>query len=609
MDVGGTGVFRQRRQLGDPFALDTKQHRGRARSQRRPLVRWNQSAGDLAPPRRLGQLEVELLDKHHLRRVRGLDPAVDPEVLEDLRLLASQCMVASFNGEVVANLWMTSGSIPIVELGRLVDFPEFEHLWLRSFVRDGLDRDLILGHLLYQYAKTVPKDDQLVALVRPDDSDANRFLRSGGWQPTEIEAPGGTAIGALAQLAGVGWTPRSSANTATASPAQPSAILVGAETWGSALHAARSLHRVGVSAHVVTIGNGAKIFRRSTSVRSAQDVAEHNASELASAIKDLIKNQAPDSLVPVFALSDQAADLLDQARSQLPDNLRFAMPASEHLRPLLDKSQSLTVAEAAGLTVAPWVAIEDLDQIELAHGIDLPVIIRPTSWAKAGSNHFKLMVARTAREVDSALRTALGHGATVVVQHYLTTAETAVEFAIAWRSSDGSRTSLCTGRKLNASSPEGGVMAWGETIDLPDVKQATQHFLNTSEFVGLGGIEFIRHEGQLYFIEFNPRLEAIHFLAAAAGADTVLSAYADLTSNSLPDTTPKFELAAAWIGTAWFERLRARPSDLGLALKARRRFGSYENRVTAIWDRRDPRPLLALAGRILLNNLRIRQQL
>ena len=114
----------------------------------------------------------------------------------------------------------------------------------------------------------------------------------------------------------------------------------------------------------------------------------------------------------------------------------------------------------------------------------------------------------------------------------------AVELALVWRSRDGATTAVCTGRKRRQASPDGGVMVWGEAAELPDVRDAALRFLDVSGFRGVGGIELIRAGGRLWFIEFNPRLEAIHFLAARAGVDLVALDYREqlpLIGERAPD--------------------------------------------------------------------------
>src|SRR5690606_32541457 len=140
-------------------------------------------------------------------------------------------------------------------------------------------------------------------------------------------------------------------------------------------------------------------------------------------------------------------------------------------------------------------------------------------------------------------------------------------------------TATCTGRKRRLSEPDGGVMAWGEAVDLPEVRRMTEAFLDRAGFTGVGGLEVIRSGGRAWFVEFNPRLESIHSLATAAGVDTVALAFEDLALGRRPVAPPRQRPAAAWIGSAWLSRIRRQPGAWVHLLRDRFRFGRRRDGV------------------------------
>jgi predicted ATP-grasp superfamily ATP-dependent carboligase len=248
--------------------------------------------------------------------------------------------------------------------------------------------------------------------------------------------------------------------------------------------------------------------------------------------------------------------------------------------------------------------VDSPTDIEQCMDLRFPVVARPVSWSAAGGRYFKIQVSRSPDQLETSLLLALSMGATLIVQEYLEVEDHQVEFAIVWRSADRSMTVACTGRKLGQSTPEGGVMVWGKSEDLPDVREQAYGFLDESDFLGLGGIEFIRTEGQLHFVEFNPRLEAIHFLATRAGVDTVSMAYQDLALDVMPSQPPPQRRATAWVGSAWAQRITADRRSVWPLLRDRLRFAVAPNRVRAIWSWSDPLPSLAVARRLLLASAR-----
>jgi len=271
---------------------------------------------------------------------------------------------------------------------------------------------------------------------------------------------------------------------------------------------------------------------------------------------------------------------------------------------LLNKSHALRLARDAGLDVPRWVDVCSDDDLPLVDTLTFPVAVRPQSWSTVGSVYFKVAVYRERQLLAQDLPVMLGRGARLVVQEYVDAPDEAVEFSILWRSRDRLVTAQCTGRKRRQASAQGGVMVWGETAHLPDVVDAASVFLEASGFVGLGGIEFIRSAGKLWFIEFNPRLEAIHFLAARAGIDTVEMAYRELALGQVPSAVPRQSAAAAWVGSAALNRLVQERSDWRLLAADRLRFQRASNRTRAVWTWQDPLPGLMVAGRLLSRGTR-----
>lgn len=378
----------------------------------------------------------------------------------------------------------------------------------------------------------------------------------------------------------------------------PACLLLAEEVWGSALHAMRSLAATGARVYVATTGSGAAIYRSSRACAAAADFDISDPHQFCSEVRDWIgRMHSGDRPVLVLPLSDRLVAALDASREQFPSRFRLVLPTHERVDVLLDKARQLRLAERAGLHVAPWVAIAPGDDLGLLERIRLPAIIKPTSWRTTGDSYFKLIISRDADSLRRDVANVLARGAVVIVQEYIDFYDDDVVFALVW-SGNGSRHLICTGRKRRQSNPDGGVLLWGDAMDLPDVAKATTQFLEAAEYRGLGGAEFIRARGQLWFVEFNPRPEAFHFVAARAGLDTIQMAYREMVLQEDPELPVVTYPAAVWMGTGWMARLVNRPSDWRLAVKDRVAFGRYPRRVRAIWSLHDPRPGLAIAGRL-----------
>jgi predicted ATP-grasp superfamily ATP-dependent carboligase len=378
----------------------------------------------------------------------------------------------------------------------------------------------------------------------------------------------------------------------------PATVLLAEEVWGSTLHAARSLHSAGSSVYVAVAGCGAHVYRRSRYCCAAFDLSSDRPDEICTELVDWMASRVGERPVIVFPLSDRLVEALHSSRAAYPDNFVLAVPAVAATGPLLDKSSSLRLAERAGLTVPQWITISESAHLERLSRFGGKVVLRPTMWSTAGEQYFKVSVHPDAVAAKEAACADLDGGAELIAQAYVDAPEDHVEFGILWRSQDGEVTVVCTGRKRRQSAREGGVMVWGVTECLGDVVEAASAFLDTSGFTGLGGIEFIRSGSELNFIEFNPRLEAIHFIARKAGIDTLQMALRDLGRLGPQPAPATQHAAAAWVGSAWLNRLSSDPGYRTAAAVDRYHFARSPNRVKAVWTLRDPMPGMVVGARL-----------
>lgn len=388
---------------------------------------------------------------------------------------------------------------------------------------------------------------------------------------------------------------------------QPTALLLAEEVWGSTLHAMRSLSDHGAQVLVAVAGEGASIYAASRSCTSARDISSHDPLDFCTTARDwAVSIAGPEATIVVFPLSDRLVDYLNQGRDLFPEQFRLALPDTATTACLLDKRCAMDVAAKAGLHVPPWAPVGE----ESAHAQGMPgrIALRPARWTEPGPSYFKIAVAPDLSELEDLIASSTSAGVPLVAQQYLDAPDCAVEFGVVWRSQDRNTTAVCTGRKRRQSSPAGGVMVWGEAAFLSEVQEQALKFLDQSGFTGLGGIEFIRTPAGLSFIEFNPRLEAIHFLAAAAGLDMVGIAFAELVTGRCPEFPAGQLSAAAWLGSAWLERIRSDPGYRLSAIRDRLRYARYPRRARAIWTWRDPAPglrvALRLGHRALLSTIR-----
>lgn len=390
----------------------------------------------------------------------------------------------------------------------------------------------------------------------------------------------------------------------TADPSVPACLLLAEEVWGAPLHALRSLDAAGARTLVATAGRGAHVFGRSRVRPQVADLDPDGGDAFLEQALAWARRNVDDRPIVVLAFSDRITEAMHRNRRLLASPFRPVLAPAHSLARLIDKESSMAAAERAGLAVPPWRVLRRPDDVELIGELDTPIVLKPASWASSDGAGFKISVHAEHRVAAFAAQVPLEAGATLIAQEYREVPVDAVELGITWRSADGTSTVVCTGRKRRQSTADGGVMAWGETADLPDVEAAATAFMDETGFRGTGGIELVRTADGLEFIEFNPRIEAIHFLAAAAGLDVVRLAYDDVGLGRRPHVAPRQERAAAWVGSAWFERLRSSPADWPLMLRDRMAFGRFRRRSRAVLSWTDPLPAAALTADVAVSGIR-----
>lgn len=503
----------------------------------------------------------------------------------------AMCVLAIHNGEVAGSLWAFQHSVAVTELGITLPLLDNERYISRAFVSERYRGRSLLTHMLDYYLHLLPPGARVVALIYDWNAPSIRSFAASGFERT-------STLWAAWALGRHFSGKRKTKPASRGKGVREECLILAGENAGSALHAARQLGRRGVNVYVAAPKGWGRILRASRYCRAVREFdtcdAEKYCREVAAWAKATVRG---NETVPVTPLSDRLVDHVSHHRGVFDPVFRIGIPGAEVVDLLVSKSTSLAAAERAGLDVPSWCVVSERDDLADANRLRLPVIVKPTSWATGGSHPFKLRVVRDAADLDRLLHETVTQGAAVVVQEYLPAEDGSVVFGLTWRSLSGDQTVVCTGRKERQASTDGGIMAWGMADDDPGVRSLAERFLDESGFVGLGGIEFIRDGSMHWFIEFNPRPEAIHFLAEAAGQPMVWWLYQDLKGRSV-EVAPQAP-AGAWVGPAWLERVRRDPRDVALWWRDRVAFSRVPGAVFSVWDPRDPGPSVVFVQRLV----------
>jgi D-aspartate ligase len=277
----------------------------------------------------------------------------------------------------------------------------------------------------------------------------------------------------------------------------------------------RSLGRRGVPVHVVALAGSAQIASASRYCRSHAE-----ASDLAS---------LPEALggFPAGALlyvdNDPMLKALAPHAGELAQRFALVDPLADAPK-LTDKAYQMRIAQKAGIAVPrSWFPRSWEDLLSLKSPKRL--IAKPV----AGRADFKALIARSAAELAAALRSRAASPADVVVQEFVEGDDAQIYVALCYRARSREQCFVLSARKLRQTRPGAGVMALGQAVDAPQVREMTRRLAKAAGARGAFCTEFKldARDGRYYFIEWNPRPAYFQSIGWRAGFDLAWLAYCD----------------------------------------------------------------------------------
>lgn len=226
------------------------------------------------------------------------------------------------------------------------------------------------------------------------------------------------------------------------------------------------------------------------------------------------------------ALAPHAAELAQ--RFALTDPLAQALE-------LTDKAWQMQVARKAGIAVpkswypAGW---EELSALRTSKRL----IAKPVARAE-----FKALIAADAAQLALALRSNGVTPADVVVQEYVEGGDDQIYAGLCYRARSRERCFVLSARKLRQTEPGAGVMAVGQAVDAPQVREMTRRLAKAAGVYGVLSTEFKldARDGRWYFIEWNPRPAYFQSIGWKAGFDLAWLAWCDHADPQRLDALPR----------------------------------------------------------------------
>ena len=313
-----------------------------------------------------------------------------------------------------------------------------------------------------------------------------------------------------------------------------SALVCVGDAGINGLATVRALGRRGVPVDVVALESSPQIASASRYCRRFIPVRD-----MASLAQTLL------GLEPaiLYVDNDPMLKALAPHAAELAQRFALADPLAQAIE-LTDKALQMAVARKAGIAVpkswypASW---EELSALRTSKRL----IAKPIARAD-----FKALIAADAAELAVALRSRDVMPADVVVQEFVEGGDDQIYAGLCYRARSRERCFVLSARKLRQTEPGAGVMAVGQVVDAPQVREMTRRLAKAVGAYGVLSTEFKldARDGRWYFIEWNPRPAYFQSIGWKAGFDLAWLAYCDHADPALlGNLQPPFSSGHYWI--------------------------------------------------------------
>lgn len=313
-----------------------------------------------------------------------------------------------------------------------------------------------------------------------------------------------------------------------------SALVCVGDAGINGLATVRALGRRGVPVDVVALESSPQIASASRYCRRFIPVRD-----MASLAQTLL------GLEPaiLYVDNDPMLKALAPHAAELAQRFALADPLAQAIE-LTEKALQMAVARKAGIAVpkswypASW---EELSALRTSKRL----IAKPIARAD-----FKALIAADAAELAVALRSRDVMPADVVVQEFVEGGDDQIYAGLCYRARSRERCFVLSARKLRQTEPGAGVMAVGQVVDAPQVREMTRRLAKAVGAYGVLSTEFKldARDGRWYFIEWNPRPAYFQSIGWKAGFDLAWLAYCDHADPALlGNLQPPFSSGHYWI--------------------------------------------------------------
>ena len=318
---------------------------------------------------------------------------------------------------------------------------------------------------------------------------------------------------------------------------KPAVVCVG-DMGINGLATVRSLGRRGIAAHVVALESSRQIASASrycASFTPARDLAS---------LHQALERFEPGGVL--YIDNDPMLKALGPHASALAERFALVDPVADAER-LTDKTSQMRLARQAGIAVPRSWLPQTWDELA-ALKTPKRLIAKPLNLLPARAD-FKALVAGDAAKLVTQLRGRIVSPAEVVVQEFVEGGDDQIYAGLCYRPQNRAGCFVLSVRKLRQTDPGAGVMAVGQVVDVPQVREMTRRLAKAANARGAFCTEFKldARDGRYYFIEWNARPAYFQSIGWRAGFDLAWLAYCDHADPAQLPSSSSFRGEHYWI--------------------------------------------------------------
>ncbi len=255
----------------------------------------------------------------------------------------------------------------------------------------------------------------------------------------------------------------------------------------------------------------------------------------------------------IFPNSDEAVYVLSKNKDILKEYYKIPIPSWEVIRNVYIKKNTYQVAEKNGIPIPKTYYPEDLEEL-LKLDLQFPMVIKPSIrdnfYNKVKIKAFRVNN-REELEKTYQLVCSIIDPSEVLVQEFIKGGPNRLYSFCPFFKEGKVIASIMARRTRQHPMDFGHASTFAELVEIPEMKQISERFLNLISYYGIGEVEFMHdpRDGKYKLIELNPRIWGWHTLAIAAGVDLPYILYQDMIGQKIRTPSPLKDMKWVRLGT------------------------------------------------------------